>query len=824
MSQRLSALVVVEAATYLIDKPYEYAIPDALRDAVKPGVRVRVSFGRGIRRADGIVLKVSEADDGHLGIKLKPILEVLDLEPVLNENMLKLAIWMREQYFCTFFDAARVMLPTGVWHKFDYVYTPSGKFDLNEAKKLVGKSENGKEIAGYISNSPKPTFKELSELYGEECVKKTVSALFNEGMLEISETCVRNVSEKTERIIRLVYTRDDVLSYIERKHPRAAVCETLMMLCDIGAASVKELKYFTGITVSQINTLRKNGVIDFENTEVYRRPKRGGVRSGFTINLNYEQQDAYNDISEDMKKTPSCTLLYGVTGSGKTFVYFKLIEDVIHNGKKAILLVPEIALTPQLLSLVYSYFGDGTAVLHSGLSVGERYDEWRRIKNGDVDVVIGTRSAIFAPLENIGIIIIDEEHEDTYKSSSNPRYSTREVAKFRCVSESAFLLLGSATPSVESMYSTHTGKYNLRMIAKRYNAKPLPKVIVSDMRKSLAGGNDSALGSELRSEIAENLTRGEQTILFLNRRGASKYVLCGTCGEVPGCPNCSIPLVYHSKNSRLMCHHCGYSQKLPDKCPNCGEKLQFVGCGTQRVEDEIKTIFPGTEVIRMDADTTSGKDSHEKLLTRFKEENVPILLGTQMITKGLDFENVTLVGVINADQAIYNECYKSAENTFSLITQVIGRAGRGDKNGRAVIQTYCPSNPIIRSASEQNFGRFLTEELELRKARALPPFSDVFSLMVTGDSELETFKAAARLRERIDFALSSKYRGMRVKILGPAPASIVKISGKYRYNIILRTKNTRRARNLVSQIIRDFLANKQNKKFGIIPDINSTDI
>jgi len=822
LEKRIVAMVAVEAATYAIDKPYEYLIPEELAEKVVPGVRVRVDFGRGRRRTEGIVLELHKLS-GDAKYSLKPIREVIDSSPVFDSKLIRLALWLREQCFCTFFDVAKAMLPSGVWHKFDVECIPQGSLD--DAKVSVASLPGGEEICEIIFNSPKSVKKaDLKKLFEAESVEKVLKKLSSIGAVSEREYLIKNVSDKTERLVRIDVSKEEISEYISRKSPRPSVREALALLADMRAVTSHELCYFTGVSPSQLNTLRKNGIIRFEDIEVYRKPKPSGVFEKNEMVLNEKQNAVFKNIAEKIGSGPSCSLLYGVTGSGKTLVYFKLIEEVIARGKKAILLVPEIALTPQLLGRVYAYFGARTAIMHSALSVGERYDEWKRIRNGEVDVVVGTRSAIFSPLSDIGIIILDEEQEDTYKSSSNPRYHAREAAKFRCVSDSALLVLGSATPSVESMYNAKNGKYNLQTLSERFNEKPLPSVIISDLRKALRSGEDGIIGKELLLELEKNIKNGEQSILFLNRRGAGKYLVCDECGEVPGCPNCSAPLVYHSKNNRLMCHHCGYSEHAEKQCPVCNGKMRVVGFGTQRVEEELMKLFPGVGIVRMDTDTTSGKASHEKLLNKFRDEKVPILLGTQMITKGLDFENVTLVGVLSADQAIFNESYKASENAFSLITQVVGRAGRGEKEGRAVIQTYSPKNFIIQTASEQDYDGFFENELQLRELRSLPPFSDIISLTFMAESESAVFDACLAMRNKITDALSGEYSDVTAKVLGPTPLGIVKVGGKYRYKLLICTENNKRSRDLISRLMRDFLKDKKNKEISIIPDINSTDI
>ena len=823
-TQMLVASVAVEAATYAIDKPYEYAVPSKLCDKVVPGVRVRVGFGRGGRRTEGIVLDVHKSDLQTSRAGLKPIISVIDETPILEPTLIKLGLWLREQYFCTFFDAAKIMIPSGVWHKIDMLYTPADRLEIDAASDLVSAIAGGPEMARMVFRSAASVkLSELVAVFDEKSVKKVMHLLVSEGFVYASEDIKQKVSDKTERFIKLAVTESQADEYVIRKKVKTTVLDGIEILKRTKLVSAKELCYFTGMSVSQLNTLKKNGIVEYEAVETYRRPRPEGFFDKREIVLNEKQNEVYEGILSQLSEAPACALLHGVTGSGKTLVYFKLIEKIISMGKTAILLVPEISLTPQLLRQVYAQFGERTAVMHSALSSGERYDEWKRIRNGEVDVVVGTRSAIFSPLKNIGIIILDEEQEDTYKSSSNPRYHAREVAKFRCVSESALLLLGSATPSVESMYYAKTGRYKLFTISERFNERPLPKVIISDARKNLLSGKDFVIGKELYNELAANIEKGEQSILFLNRRGASKYAVCSECEVVPECPNCSVPLVFHSKNMRLMCHHCGFSKKAVNECESCGSEMKFVGSGTQRVEQELTELFPNVEMIRMDMDTTTGKTSHEKLLNRFRDEKIPILLGTQMITKGLDFENVTLVGVISADQAMFNENFKASENAFSLITQVVGRAGRGSKSGRAVIQTYSPKNALIEAASKQDYDSFFDEEIKIRKNRNFPPFSDIFSLVVMAENELGALQSCMNAANKIKAALDNEYADVDAFVFGPAPASIIKVNGKYRYKLSVCTKNTKRSRDMISRIIRDFVNDKKNKGISIIPDINSTD-
>ena len=591
------------------------------------------------------------------------------------------------------------------------------------------------------------------------------------------------------------------------------------LLCALGSANSKELCYFTGASPATLRTLAKKGLITLEKQEVLRR-KAVEVEPAGPVRLNREQESVFQQLDALAGgNKAAAALLYGVTGSGKTQVYIKLIQSVLARGRTAMVLVPEIALTPQLLRIFTAHFGSDIAVLHSSLRAGERYDEWKRVKSGKARVVIGTRSAIFAPLDDIGVIILDEEQEASYKSENSPRYHARDIAKYRCAQDGALLLLGSATPSVETMYHAQNGRYSLIRLETRYNQKALPEVLVADMKDELRRGNGGAISRLLQDEIQANLERGEQTILFLNRRGASRMVSCGECGHVPECPRCSAHLTYHSANRRLMCHYCGHSQHLPDVCPECGGGLNFIGVGTQRVEEELAEMFPGVEVLRMDTDTVSASKPHEYYLERFRKEKVPIMIGTQMVAKGLDFENVTLVGVIAADLALYAEDLRAAERTFSLLTQVVGRAGRGEKTGRAVIQTYTPEHEVIRFAARQDYDSFYQQEIGLRKLRGTPPFSDLTVITVSGPDEACVLRTCMKLRG----ALAQGLAGESCQVLGPAPAVITKVNNRYRYHLTLAGTSTPEQRRLVAHLLRAVHQDKECKNVSAFADVNPMD-
>ena len=571
--------------------------------------------------------------------------------------------------------------------------------------------------------------------------------------------------------------------------------------------------------------MEKSGILRLEHREVFRRVTvEAGERAAPPV-LNAEQQAAFEGLDAlAAVGRPAAALLYGVTGSGKTQVYLRLIYEALARGRTAMVLVPEIALTPQLLRIFASHFGDDIAVLHSSLRAGERYDEWKRVRSGQARVVIGTRSAVFAPLRNLGLLILDEEQESTYKSENVPKYHARDVAKYRCAQNDALLVLGSATPSVESMYHARRGDYRLFTLRRRYNEQALPEVLIADMKQELRVGNGTSLSGPLRAGLAAAMEAGEQSILFLNRRGASRMVTCGECGEVPTCPRCSVHLTYHSANGRLMCHYCGHSEPLPDACPSCGGALNFLGYGTQKVEEELHAAFPGREILRMDTDTVSATQSHEKLLSRFEKERIPVLVGTQMVAKGLDFENVTLVGVISADLSLYVDDYRAGERTFSLLTQVVGRAGRGAKQGRAVIQTFTPENDVIRCAARQDYDSFYEQEIELRRMRLCPPFRELFVLTASGPLESAVLRTCMRLRRSLEGWLAQPpFRDWELTVLGPAPASVAKINDRYRYRLTLAAQNTKEIRAMVAHLVRCAQTDKENKGVSVSADVNPLD-
>ena len=821
MGQKCIVKIALSKAIYAIDKPYDYLAPAELEERIRPGMRVLVPFGSGNRPCDGVVLAVQHQQEPG---SLKSVLSLLDEEPVLSEKLLKLALWMRERCFCTVYDAVKAMLPAGLYFSLRDCCCLRQEVSREEAYDACGQSLGAKKLLELLlACGGRADMEQVRGAFGTKSPSAAIKLLTEKGIITVETSAMRAVGDKTQQLAVLAMPAEEALALVAPRRKTAPLRYAVVeLLCAMGSAGAKELCYFTGASSATLRGLAQKGIITLEKQEVLRRVIHEPVEPAEPVVLNEEQAAAFEQLDKlACSQKPGAALLYGVTGSGKTQVYIKLIQSTLQRGCTAMVLVPEIALTPQLLRIFVSHFGQQIAVLHSSLRAGERYDEWKRVRSGDAKVVIGTRSAVFAPLEHIGLIILDEEQEGSYKSENTPRYHARDVAKYRCAQENALLVLGSATPSVETMYYASRGQYHMVRLTKRYNRKALPQVLVADMKHELRQGNGTSISSLLRQELEYNLEKGEQSILFLNRRGASRMVSCGECGHVPECPRCSANLTYHSVNRRLMCHYCGHSQPLPDACPECGGLLNFIGTGTQKVQEELEQLFPGTAILRMDTDTVSAAHPHEYYLDRFRKEKIPILLGTQMVAKGLDFENVTLVGVICADLSLFVEDFRAGERTFSLLTQVVGRAGRGEKTGRAVIQTFTPEHEVIRFAAQQDYDSFYEQEILLRKLRGFPPYGDITGFTVSGPDEGGVLRVCMKLRSGLERGLEQL--GEQTRVLGPAPAVITKVNNRYRYRLVLSGPSTPGQRHLVSHLLRAVHQDKENRGVSAFADINPFD-
>lgn len=809
--------IAVSAANFAIDKPYSYRIPQDM--TLAPGQRVMVPFGRANRRTEGIVLTVEPGSED----KLKPVESCLDDNPILTETQLRLAAFLRERYFCTFFDAIRVMLPAGLW--FRTRLTVSLTEDRSWKDKTIRK-EGAAELLELLENLGGTAQEEALRnlISDEDSLREVLSYLRQKKWITCQTDFLRKTQDKSEKIATLAQSPEETMAYAASRPKSAAMQrQVLELLCSVGSVAVKDLCYFTGASTATVNRLEKLGYLTLSQRPVLRcREIRPAKLSGPLV-LNEEQQACFEGLASQMaQEEPGVALLYGVTGSGKTSVYIRLIQTCLEKGKSAMLLVPEIALTPQLLGILAAYFGTQVAVLHSSLSAAERYDQWKRVKSGDARVVVGTRSAVFAPCTP-GLLILDEEQEHSYKSESSPRYDAKEVAIWRGARENALVVLGSATPSIESMYRAKTGLYRLYTLRQRYNGRPLPEVEIVDMREELKLGNDTSLSIPLRQRILETRQAGKQTILLLNRRGNSRALVCIDCRQTPECPRCSVHLTYHSANSRLMCHYCGFSMAAPARCPACGGPLKAIGTGTQKVQQELAALFPDMETSRMDADTVSAVNTHEKILEHFQKENVPVLLGTQMVAKGLNLPNVTLVGVLDGDLSLYSGGFRAGETTFNMLTQVVGRAGRGDSAGRAVIQTLQPTHQVIGLAAKQDYDGFYDLEIRLRQAQAAPPFGDFALVTFSGQEEGQVLRGAAVFRDSLN-AWLRQVPEEKCGVLGPAPCVVPKVNYNYRYQLTLRCHMTRPLRQLLAALLRKFSQDKANRGVNAYIDVNGYDM
>ena len=810
--------IAVSAANFAIDKPYSYRIPEGMQ--LQPGMRVQLPFGRANKRTEGIVLAVEDGDMAGL----KAIEQCLDEAPILTDRQLRLAAFVRERYFCTFYDAIRCLLPAGLWFQSKQTFSLTG--DRSWKEKTIRK-EHALELLQLLEDlGGQAEEAALRNLIPEEqTLRDTVAYLAKKKWVTAHTDFLRRVNDRTEKIATLASTPEEAMEYASRRGKSALMQKSVLeLLCSVGSVAVKELCYFTGASTATVNRLEKLGFISLEERPVLRCREIKPAKLEGPLVLDADQQACFEGLADQMaRENPGAALLYGVTGSGKTSVYIRLIQTALDKGQSAMLLVPEIALTPQLLGLLAAYFGESVAVLHSSLSAAERYDQWKRVRSGDAKVIVGTRSAVFAPCSP-GLIILDEEQEHSYKSENSPRYDAREVAVWRGAKEKALVLFGSATPSVETMYRAKNGAYCLYTLRNRFGGRQLPEVEIVDMRHELKMGNDLSLSVPLRHRIIEARDADKQTILLLNRRGASRALVCVDCREIPECPRCSIRLTYHSANNRLMCHYCGHSRQVYEHCPSCGGPLKTIGTGTQKVQEELEFLFPEMPTARMDADTVSAANTHENILDRFREEKIPVLIGTQMVAKGLNLPDVTLVGVLDADLSLYTGGYRSGETTFNMLTQVVGRAGRGDSPGRAVIQTLVPEHQVIRLAAQQDYDGFYELEIQLRQMQNAPPFGDIATVTFTGQEETAVLRGAAKFRDSLNACLQQEqYKHEHCTVLGPAPCVVPKINYNFRYQLTLRCALTRPLRLLLAHLLRQFSQDKLNRGVSAFVDVNGYD-
>lgn len=809
MAFKYIAAVAVSDTSFGYDRRYKYLIPENLEEYVFVGGRVLVPFGKGNRKRIGVVIRIDNVADLPENEKItqfKPLRSVIDNEPVLNAELLELMMWIRNTTLCTYFEAFKTLIPLGLSVEFSQKYTVN---DRNDNKTDV------------LSSGALKLWLAVCEDF--DCLDSAKASEINElvekGFLIEKDDFKRRRKDETVRMIRLTDNYFENKIAYELTVKQKAVVD---LLEECGAASMKEIMYICGVSANIMTTLKKRNIIDLFEYEIIRNPVIGIKDDINNIILSEEQQKCFDGISSlmDLNK-PEAALLYGVTGSGKTSVFVKLIQHALDTGKNVIMLIPEISLTPQVVSKFEGLFGDLVSVMHSNMSLTQRLNEYKRVKSGNARIVVGTRSAVFAPLENIGLIIMDEEGERTYKSESSPRYHARDIAKKRCVTHNAVLLMASATPSIESYYYAKSGRYKLFTMMQRYSQERLPDVEILDLATESLYGNSSIFTERLIDEISINLQRKEQVILLLNRRGYYTFINCCDCKETITCPNCSVPLTYHKTNNKLLCHYCGHTEDMRSTCPACGNNhLKLTGIGTQKLEDDISLLFPDARVLRMDADTTYSRYAYEKNFKAFENGEYDIMLGTQMIAKGLDFPNVTLVGVVTIDKALFSGDFRSYERTFSLITQVVGRCGRGEKQGRAFIQTYVPQHYVINLAAEQNYEDFYEQEIEMRKILIYPPFCDTclieFSSLIDKCAELGAKTFMFMLKEKIE----KESLKIPLRILEPSKCNYEKINGKFRYRIIIKCRNSKEFREFIGDAYKRTFKMKEFANVHMFVDIN----
>ena len=811
------AKVVLDSFSKATSGFYHYVVPEFLEGDINVGMRVKVPFGRGNKTFEGYIIGFTDKSEFS---KLKEIISADDTYCYFTETGVELIEFIVHRYFCSYISAVKLIIPAGIGTVFKKMISLTGELS-DDNKKYIEHSVKAKEIYDILLKSS-ITFDKLAEFITSANLSTIINTMRKKGIIAVEEISKKGVSDTLKKRVCLEVDYEDIGSLIDTlsvKAPARARC--LEILSDERDMLLSELLEYAHTSKATVDFLESKGYVT-----VYESLERDDI-----LDVDYEKQYSRHTLTREQQLVcekvvqsldnaeKKMFLLHGVTGSGKTEVYLELIEKTVSLGREAIFLVPEISLTPQMVAQVVSRFGDRVAVLHSSLTQKQRYEQWKKIKENEVDIVIGARSAIFAPFENLGLIIVDEEHEGTYISEFTPKYNAIEIAKFRARQFNCVTVLASATPLVESTFRAETGKYELLTMKNRVNNSGLPKTEIIDMRAEMAEGNMSIFSRRLIEEIALNLENGQQTILFLNRRGFSSFVSCRSCGFTPKCPNCNVSLTYHKSINKMVCHYCDYAHPVYTTCPECsGKYIKHFGIGTQRVAEEIGELFPNARVTRMDADTTSARLSHETLLNSFKNRESDILIGTQMITKGLDFENVTLVGIIAADMSLNVDDYRASERTFDLITQVTGRAGRGKLKGRALIQTYNPENETIITAAKQDYGSFYRDEIELRKLLIYPPFCEIINFVFTSESKDVSMNTAKGFREKLQ------------KVIAPSEAvfypineaPLFKLGGRYRYRFLLKTRYSMELYNIIAKVYSETVSNKNSSQISI--DVNPANL
>ncbi len=809
-------------AGFRLDREYSYFLPPELRDRVRKGTLLVVPFGVSNKQVSAVAVGFSE-ESGYK--RIKTVLSVLDYPFDIPEEFTELCRFMKERFFCSFGQAFRTMLPPGVNLDTEVYYTLTEKeppVDMNQAAFLLYRRiRTEKEF-------PK---RKLLEEFGDEA-DKMLDSLCGLGLLERKTRVRKQMNEKTVTVLKLCGEAEEIFALLDEGSTLTEKQKVLVeLLTHYPCATMREVSEIGGISSSVVSALVRKGIVRREEIRVERNdsPEEVPHEQAKETVLSEEQQTAVDTLKQlSDAEDPKAALLYGVTGSGKTKVIIETVKHVLSKGQTAIILLPEIGLTAQAMGNYRKVFGKELSVIHSMLSVGERLDAFRAMREGKIKVVLGTRSAVFSPLENLGLIVIDEEQEGTYKSELSPKYHARDIARFRCARNKGLLLLASATPSVESFYKAVTGVYTLIKLTKRYGNAKLPKVLIEDLRNDGKIFPEKLMGSRLEAEMLRAAGRDKQTILFVNRRGYHSHTSCHSCGKVYVCPHCSVSLTYHkydgarAKEGWLACHYCGYVCRVPESCDECGSKhINHFGFGTQKLQDELESRFPALRTLRMDADTTTEKLSYEKILASFGNREADVLFGTQMVSKGFDFPAVELVGVISVDGSLYQNDFRAGERTFSLVTQLVGRAGRSGDNGLAVLQTYNPDNEILNLAAKQDYEAFYNSEIALRRAVAFPPFCSVMVFGFSAPEEKECAAFAKGFDTLFEQIKESKYPHLKIQKFGPYPGGIYKIGGRFRQKIIVKYSDNAVSRSFFGEVYEAGLT-KCPKNVRLDADANPT--
>ncbi|MHA6251347.1 primosomal protein N' [Oceanobacillus sp. CAU 1775] len=793
------AKVIVDVPASVIDQTFDYEIPEQYIDVLVPGMRVIVPFGP--RKIMGYVVKITSESAFK---RLKPIEEVLDIVPVLTNELLDLGQWLAKETLSLSISALQVMLPQVLKSKY--------KKEIHR----LNEEQLSPELEDLFAGRDVITYEEFeTSLIKHSQLKKEI----DQEKVMIDYIVKSKITKKYETMVR---PKKDILQLEEAlvdfsKSAKKQVAILNYFIDHPEEISQKILLNKLKTTSSTVKALVEKGLLETYRKEVFRNPfDDDSIVQTEPLLLTDEQDQAIQPILESIEKVEhEVFLIHGVTGSGKTEIYLQAIQEVINQGKEAIVLVPEISLTPQMVHRFKGRFGKNVAVMHSALSAGEKFDEWRKIQRKEVQVVVGARSAIFSPFENLGIIIIDEEHETSYKQEEQPRYHARDVAIYRGKKNKFPVVLGSATPTLESFARADKNVYKLQTLHKRTNEKPMPEVITVDMRNELHAGNRTMFSRLLMDKMKACIERGEQIVLLLNRRGYSTFIMCRDCGHVKECPHCDIALTYHKNTNILKCHYCSFEETVPTICPECeSDLIRYFGTGTQKVEESLAQLMPEATVLRMDVDTTRKKGAHEKILTAFSEKKADILLGTQMIAKGLDFENVTLVGVLTADSMLNLPDFRSSERTFQLLTQVSGRAGRHDLTGEVIVQTYTPEHYSIELASQYNFEDFYKKEMAIRRTFQYPPYFYLALITVSHPNHVKVVQSA----QSIVGQLQERVSGQTI-ILGPTPSPIPRIKDRYRYQCMIKYKNEPELRKYITEMQQSFSDEMRKNDLQIIVDM-----